>query len=241
MEMENGTTEIVAVDETQKAWDAINTALIKGDLAKLSAKDKHSLYVKTCESVGLNHLTKPFGYITLNGKEVLYATRNCTDQLCKLHGISIVETDEKFDQETRIYTVKVKMVDRHGRTGINRGDLFIPKTLTGEPLANAYMKCHTKALRRCTLSMVGLSFLDETEVESIPGASKVETIQIKEADPQKVPATDAEKKGLFAAFSEKVKSIPDLKARMSEQFPGIDSRTITKVKLQEVQSWISSL
>lgn len=39
--------------------------------------------------------------------------------------------------------------------------------LKGEALANAIMKCHTKALRRGTLSFAGLGFLDELEIESV--------------------------------------------------------------------------
>ncbi len=40
--------------------------------------------------------------------------------------------------------------------------------LKGEALSNAIMKCETKAKRRVTLSICGLSMMDETEVESIP-------------------------------------------------------------------------
>jgi hypothetical protein len=38
---------------------------------------------------------------------------------------------------------------------------------------NALMKAVTKAKRRLTLSLVGLGWLDETEVETIPGAKPV--------------------------------------------------------------------
>jgi hypothetical protein len=42
--------------------------------------------------------------------------------------------------------------------------------LRGEALANARMKAETKAKRRVTLSLCGLGWLDETEVEDVPGA-----------------------------------------------------------------------
>jgi hypothetical protein len=42
-------------------------------------------------------------------------------------------------------------------------------TLKGDALANALMKCETKAKRRVTLSLAGLGWLDETELETIPG------------------------------------------------------------------------
>lgn len=236
------TNEIVPVSASldsipDTAWEAINNALMKGDLAKLFPKEKNALYQKTCESVGLNYLTKPFGYIVLNGKETLYATRNCTDQLCKIHGISILETEERMDQETRVYSVKVKMADRSGRIGINRGDVFIPKNMVGIDIANSYMKAHTKALRRCTLSMVGLSFLDETEVGDIPNA-KPPVLEQPKSEPM---ATNAQKAGLFATFSEKSKTNPDLKKQMREKFPGIDSTKMTIVEYDEVTAWLNGV
>ena len=47
-------------------------------------------------------------------------------------------------------------------------------SLKGEALCNAYLKCETKAKRRLTLSICGLGMLDETEVDSIPNARKVD-------------------------------------------------------------------
>ena len=44
--------------------------------------------------------------------------------------------------------------------------------LTGDALANALMKAETKAKRRATLSLCGLGFLDETEIETIPEKAK---------------------------------------------------------------------
>jgi len=44
--------------------------------------------------------------------------------------------------------------------------------LKGEALANALMKTETKAKRRSTLDLLGLGLLDETEVDTIPGATQ---------------------------------------------------------------------
>jgi hypothetical protein len=41
-------------------------------------------------------------------------------------------------------------------------------TLKGDALANALMKCETKAKRRVTLSLASLGWLDETELDTIP-------------------------------------------------------------------------
>jgi hypothetical protein len=39
---------------------AIESALIQGDLSKLTSEQRLSYYKSVCESVGLNPLTKPF-------------------------------------------------------------------------------------------------------------------------------------------------------------------------------------
>jgi hypothetical protein len=58
-----------------------------------------------------------------------------------------------------------------GRTDAAKGAVNI-SGLKGEALANALMKAETKAKRRATLSICGLGFLDETEVEDIPASAK---------------------------------------------------------------------
>ena len=63
--------------------------VIGGDLSKLSAADRLTYYRNVCESVGLNPLTKPFDYLTLSGRMVLYARKDATDQLRNLRGVSV--------------------------------------------------------------------------------------------------------------------------------------------------------
>ena len=63
--------------------DIVEAVIAKGDLSKLTPGERTQYYVQVCESVGLNPLTKPFEYITLNGKLVLYARKDCTDLLGK--------------------------------------------------------------------------------------------------------------------------------------------------------------
>ena len=140
-------------------------ALILGDLAGLKADERLSYYKAVCESVGLNPLTKPFDYITLNGKMVLYATRACTDQLRRIHGVSVLELQES--RQDGVLSITCKVSDKSGRTDIATGALAI-SNLKGSDLANALMKAETKAKRRATLSLCGLGVLDETELDTIP-------------------------------------------------------------------------
>lgn len=142
----------------------IEAALVRGDLSKLDDEQRVMYYTSTCESLGLNKLTKPFEYITLNGKLTLYATKNCTEQLRDLHGVSIVDTQSKIERDLCIVTVKA--ANAKGRTDQSVGAVDI-KGLAGEKLANAFMKAETKAKRRVTLSICGLGMLDESEVESL--------------------------------------------------------------------------
>lgn len=149
----------------------MESVLVKGDLGKLTPEERSIYYMKVCESVGINPLTKPFDYITLNGKMVLYALRTCTDQLRSVHKISVEEMTET--EREGVFIVTAKVCNGQGRTDIAKGAVNI-SGLKGEALANALMKAETKAKRRATLSICGLGLLDETEVETIPNAARVD-------------------------------------------------------------------
>jgi len=165
------TKEVEISKEYQnKSMAVIENVMVKGDLSKLSDFERVNYYKMVCESMNLNPLTKPFDYILLNGKLTLYATKNCTEQLRKLNGVSIESLDDKVVDDLDI--VKAMARDKHGRTDTSTGAVNIGN-LKGEAKANAIMKAETKAKRRVTLSISGLGWCDETEIDSIPGAQKV--------------------------------------------------------------------
>lgn len=154
---------------TESQAEITESVLLGGDLSKLKPAQRVSYYRSVCDSLGLNYLTKPFEYITLNGKLTLYARKDATDQLRKIHSISIVdvnivETDKQF-------IVKVKGQDKEGRQDVEVG--VVNKTDMRGDTANAQMKAVTKGKRRLTLSLCGLGWLDETEVQTIPDAAPV--------------------------------------------------------------------
>ena len=150
----------------------LERVVVGGNLADLKPAERMMYYKAVCESVGLNPLTKPFEYITLNGKLTLYAKRDATDQLRTIHGVSITKLER--DAAEGCYTVTAYATDSKGRTDSSIGAVFIGE-LRGEARANAMMKAETKAKRRVTLSLCGLGMLDETEVGTIPGAVIGET------------------------------------------------------------------
>lgn len=172
--------------------------LIEGDLSVLSPQERFAYYTKVCESLGLNPLTKPFEYLQLDGKLVLYVKRDATDQLRKLYAVSItIVNREKFGD---VYCVTARGTTPDGRTDESIGvvalvkderiwdpERYNPRTqkkgtyvmtgkqlpLSAEELANALMKAEAKAKRRVTLSLVGLGMMDESEIEMAENAERI--------------------------------------------------------------------
>lgn len=144
--------------------EAVKTdaVLIQGDLSTLSEDQRSAYYMRVCESLGLNPHTQPFEFIPLGGKLKLYATRACSDQLRKLHGVSIQILSRELVED--IYTVTARAEDMTGRNDESCGVVSL-KGLQGEARSNKIMCAETKAKRRVTLSICGLGWLDETEVE----------------------------------------------------------------------------
>lgn len=147
----------------------IEAVLVGGDLAKLTSAERVVYYAHVCDSLGLNKLTRPFDFIVLNGKLTMYARRDCAEQLRRIHGVSLRIVSQTVAND--MITVIVEATNAAGRTDSDMGVLTC-KGLGGENLANALMKCVTKAKRRVTLSLCGLGILDETEVETIPSAQR---------------------------------------------------------------------
>lgn len=153
--------------------------LVGGDLSKLSSQERLTYIGAVCNSLGLNPLTRPFEYINLSGKLTLYARKDATEQLRSLRGISIEIVSREVVEDT--YVVTARAVDASGRRDESIGAVSIGG-LKGDAKANAIMKAETKAKRRVTLSISGLGLLDETEIETIPGA---QPLRERDITPQK--------------------------------------------------------
>lgn len=165
------TMQIATNGQASMQRDAVvERVIVLGDLADLSPRERSAYYLRVCESVGLNPATQPFQYVKLNGKLTLYATKNCTDQLRQIHGISVESLQREIVEGVYVVTAVAKT--SNGRRDEDVGAVSI-LGLKGESLANAMMKAHTKAKRRVALSICGLSFLDESEVDSVKGAERV--------------------------------------------------------------------
>jgi len=196
----------------------LERALVSGDLAGLNESQRLEYYRAVCESLSLNPLTRPFEYLRLNGRLVLYATRAAADQLRAIHGISIL--DVRVEHRDDLLTVTVRGRNREGREDVEIGAVSVAG-LRGDAQANAFMKALTKAKRRLTLSLAGLGWLDESEAETIPGAQRVSEQQIESA-PSEVEA-------LRQILAERAKELPDdspLRAQAREAWRSGDAGQI---------------
>lgn len=164
--------ELVAKKDIAKEHElsVIERVVMQGDLSKLDPIQRVTYYNKVCESMGLNPYTRPFDYISLNGKLTLYAKKDATEQLRQVKKISIISLEGK--QVDDLWIVVAKATTPDGRLDQSTGAVSIGN-LKGEQKANAIMKAETKAKRRVTLSISGMGWTDESEIETIPNAKHV--------------------------------------------------------------------
>lgn len=167
-------------DVAPPTFGNVELALIQGDLSKLTEVERVNYYMQVCHSVGLNHLTKPFMYFTdtKSGKVSLYALKACTDQLRQIHKVSVVGSETKFIpvntdntamKGATLMQVIVTVQTPDGRRDMDMGGVYCnPAKMDAETLSNAIKKSITQAKRRATLSICGLSILDETELDDVP-------------------------------------------------------------------------
>jgi hypothetical protein len=170
----------------------LEKVVVGGDLSRLSPAQRVQYYQAVCQSLGLNPLTRPFDYLHLNGRLMLYANRTCTDQLRTNRNISVKITARDVLDDVYIVTAWGRLPD--GREDEATGAVSIAG-LKGEMRANAMMKAETKAKRRLTLSLAGLGWMDETEVDTDPNAYRVRVdhatgeLVDRSTIPDAVPAT----------------------------------------------------
>ncbi len=183
----------LAVRESTVPAELQEKVLLGGDLSKLTPPERLSYYNAVCNSVGLNPLTRPFEYIVLNDRLVLYARKDCTDQLRELHGISVEIVCREVIDGVCVVTSRAKnMTERtdesigavpflkengqwersqSGKPYFQSDGTYSPLSL--EARSNAMMKAETKSKRRVTLSICGLGVMDESEIEAVADAKKV--------------------------------------------------------------------
>lgn len=154
--------------------DIISKLIIDGDLSKMSQGQRVAYCLHRCRELGIDPAAHPFAILNLSGKWVLYAKKSCTDMLCRKHNITRDIVKREFAQGFYIVEVRAS-ADGRGDTDIGVVEVG---SLKGERFANALMKATTKAKRRAVLSLMGVGLMDESEVESIPGARDVTPVEM---------------------------------------------------------------
>lgn len=150
--------------------EVLSKLILEQDLAKLTPSQRLEYVIGMYSRLGLDPVAGGLDLITLNGKLRLYANKTMASQLSSKHGVKCEILSQVTEGDMRIVTARATAAD--GRASDDVGAVGI-KGLAGETLANALMKAVTKAKRRAVLSCVGLGLLDESEVDTIPGARKV--------------------------------------------------------------------
>ena len=159
-------------------------AALAGDLAKLSGEDRLKFYAKLCEFTGLNPLSKPFDWITFQGKLTLYPNKGCAEQLRVLHGVTF---DDAFERrvEFGVMSMTVRGQCKTGRRDFATAAVPFDEKMQADAKCAALMKVETKAKRRMTLSICGLTMFVRDHEDADPDeAPRIE---------QLIPETSADR------------------------------------------------
>ena len=145
------------------------------DTKALTHEERVATLSALSKALGLNPLTNPVQFLSLSGREVLYVTKQATDQIAarlRLNRETVAGPEVRDFGGTKLVFCQVKVTAPDGRSEVSTATL--PFT---DPV-NVLMKCETKAKRRATLSLAGLGLLTEEEMETIPGAQPSPTVDL---------------------------------------------------------------
>lgn len=239
-------------DNIEKVLEKVN---LSDDLSVLSEKERWIYYQHICERFQLDPATHPFAFLTFQdtGKMKLYALRNATDQLRKIHNISVsIAYQERIGDY--VYLMKARAKTEDGRIDEAVGAVSLRddfgNVLSAKQMANAIMTCQTKAIRRATLSICGVSFLDESEVSEIPTASTSDNSFWNEQNaptneelnnldglevPPNIPEENTNEEVPPVTDDNQTKNSNDTDDKMDVEKKPNDSSTSTKTKLEWIE------
>lgn len=152
----------------------IEQVLINGDLKELSEEARTQYYLNVCETLGLNPTTKPFDYITLNGRLTLYANKGAAEQLRMVHKVSLRITAREKIGDVYVVTAQAQLPD--GREDGATGAVSVAN-LKGDALANAMMKAECVPLDYEILTKEGFKSPLDLEPEELVAAMDHQTHQ----------------------------------------------------------------
>ncbi len=151
--------------EHEAAIEARDHVIATNDLGKLTPHQRVGLVLALCDSLGLNPLSRPFELLVLDGKVVLYPTKSATEQLGRLHQISVKKARQQNVGD--LHVVEVEGTRPNGQMSFASKYVSLRDhrgaPLAGQKLADAFAKAETGAKRRLILSMVGLAGLPDAD------------------------------------------------------------------------------
>jgi hypothetical protein len=223
------------------AEPAVIEQLIRGDVSSVPREALLRYVFTFCERVGISPLAVPFSLMKTQRGMQLVANRNFYDAVASKYSVSRECTGEGFFEGTKLYYTRYRATTPDGRV---TEDMALVDTagLSGNDLANAIMKAHTKGRNRVTRAHLGFPFPDETEAETVPGASVVSISEVPSGSDGEPPAPEPEP----AKASEKqIKRIHALAKRLgmneeayrrllSERFGVRSSKSLTPEQAEEL-------
>lgn len=160
------------------------------------------------ERWNLDPTTEPFTRIEIDGRLVIYATRNATDQLAAIHKLNreIVNGPRRWSVDGRwMAYAKCRVTHPDGRVEESTGT-----TEWNGP--NSLMIAETKAKRRATLAILGIGILDESEINDTPGIGELPAVSRFKAQLSECHLQN-DVYGLWARFLPEFRSLGKAKAR----------------------------
>ncbi len=199
----NPTTAVAKRDQETAVAAAVEQLVIMGDLSQLKPAERVSYYKQLCAYVGVDWVARPFDYLTLDNKLVLYANQNCASQLRDARKVSVKILSREVVGEIYVVTAlatlpdgrseeatgAVSLVEERGewKTAQSGKKYFVGSgeyvALRGKDYANAIMKSETKAKRRATFALCGLGAMAD-EAEGQPVDIGLESGEIQAPDPR---------------------------------------------------------
>jgi hypothetical protein len=158
--------------------DIVASLILDGDIAALNNRQRVDYYVYRCRTLLIDPAEQPFALIKLDGKLTLYPKKECAQALTRIHRLSVEIMSRDIDADgfmtvcARAKRPDGSFVDDDGVLDLKTVDVVgglneYGKKIKGIGIANARMKCSTKAKRRAVLGLCGLGGAD---VEDIAGA-----------------------------------------------------------------------
>lgn len=184
--IEKSTTAVTTRLNAEQMTELFNKLVIGSDLSGLSEPQRIDYYKLVCERVGLDPYRKPFDLVVLDGKLTMYANKECTAQLTRIHSLRIEIVNKERIGDMYVVTARCTPAGSEGVDDIGAVNLGKKQRKdggwydqNGDAIANAMMKAATKAKRRAVLSACGLGMIDAEELDTVANVEHLDPIEIK--------------------------------------------------------------